>query len=717
MSYISKYELEALGEPLGECVTTPKLGGGYVCGGGGGGGPTSTTVTQSNIPEWLSPQIQAMLGAATEEFFTTEPGEGDTRYITGIKPYQPYSQDPRDYVAPFTGLQRSAFGYAEGVGTPWEYTAAGSMIGNAGLGAYGMGNLGLDYGGAGYQSGLLGQDYGTKGGGLYGGMGAGYGAEAANLADVAKKYGGAGARFGGEAADLAEQEGGFYGRHGFALGDLAGALAPQAQYYSEAAAEAGGAGRKFAEEGGEQYGGMGAGYGEEAAKLSPEAQQYGRAAADIGGMGLRAEELGRDITGQARGYAGQAAGLGKLYERMATSPEDVNRFMSPYQKAVIERQKEGAIRDADVAAQTRKAAAARAGAFGGARQAIENAEANRALQSQLQGIEATGLQQAYQQAQANILNRAQLEAQGLSGAQQGLGTALQGGQLGLSGIGQAMAGQQAGLAGLSQAGQLYGLGMQGAGLGLQGVQQQLAGTAQDIAAQQAAMQGLGEANRAYQTALQGTGMGLQGLQQQLAGKQLGMQGAGMGLQGVGQAGQMYGLGMQGAGLGLQGVQQALAGTAQGMQGAGMGLQGVGQGLAGYGLMGQMGSQLGALGGQRLRSDMDIANLRYGYGQQQQAMEQQIINQAIQNYARGQERPYDLLSMYNALIRGYSTPGQTVTQYQAAPSGVSQLASLGTAGIGLSALGRMAGVGGKAGGVVDSETGIDRLALRKALAGD
>lgn len=517
MSYISKYELEALGEPIGECVTTPKLGGGYFCGGGGGGAPTSTTVTQSNIPEWLAPQIQAMLGAGTEELFTTEAGADGTRYITGIKPYTPYSEDPNAYIAPFTGLQQSAFDYAQNVGTPWEYGMSGQYLGQAGQGGQDLARLGMGYGGAGYESGQLGQQIGTEGGGFYGGMGAGYGAEAANLADIAQKYGGAGAGFGASAADL----------------------------------------------------------------------------------------------------AGGAAGLGSLYERMATSPEEFQKYMSPYQQNVISRQQEGAIRQADIASQARKAAAARSGAFGGAREAIENAEANRALQSQLQGIEATGLQQAYQQAQGNILNRAQLEAQGLG-----------------------------------QAGQLYGVGMQGAG---------------------------------------------------------------MGLQGLGQAGQMYGLGMQGAGMGLQGLQSQLAGTAQGMQGAGMGLQGVGQGLAGYGLMGQMGSQLGALGGQRLKSDMDIANMRYGYGQQQQALEQQKINQAIQNYARAQERPYDVLSMYNALIRGYSTPGQTTTQYQAAPSPISQLAGLGTAGIGLSALGRMAG--GKAGGVVDSDTGIDRLALRKALAGD
>lgn len=41
-----------LGEPLGECVTRPKLGGGYVCGGGGGGKSSSSstqTTTTNNI--------------------------------------------------------------------------------------------------------------------------------------------------------------------------------------------------------------------------------------------------------------------------------------------------------------------------------------------------------------------------------------------------------------------------------------------------------------------------------------------------------------------------------------------------------------------------------------------------------------------------------------------------------------------------------------------
>jgi hypothetical protein len=45
-------------------------------GGGGGGSTTSTTYT-SNIPEWLRPQTEALLGAGTQEYFNTKavPGQ------------------------------------------------------------------------------------------------------------------------------------------------------------------------------------------------------------------------------------------------------------------------------------------------------------------------------------------------------------------------------------------------------------------------------------------------------------------------------------------------------------------------------------------------------------------------------------------------------------------------------------------------------------------
>lgn len=682
MKYISRQEFEALGEPIGECVTQPKLGGGYFCG-GGGGGPTSSTVTQSNIPDWLRPQVEGMLGAGISSLYGTgQTGvdeNGNPIYNIGDpKPFTPFSQQGEDYVAGFTPGQQQAMNLANWLSSSEggqnlineQYGRAADFAARSGWGAQSAADAAKEYGGAGYRSGLLGQELGQAGGKYFGELGAGYGKLGQEIAAKGGEYyGGLGAQYGNQAADLA----------------------PVAQQYGRLGIDYGKLGQEMAAERGAQYGDIGAGYGAEAAALSPIAQQYGKQAADIGRMGLRAEELGRDITGQARDYAGQAAGIGGLYERMATSPEDYQRFMSPYQKLVTEQQQQGALRQKQIADQTRKAAAVRAGAFGGSRQAIEQAEAERALQSQLQGIEAQGLQSAYQQAQGNILNRAQLEAQGLQGAQQGLGTALQGGQLGLSGIGQAMAGQQAGLQGLGQAGQMYGLGMQGAGMGLQGLDRILAGTAQGMQGAGMGLQGLGQAGQMYGLGMQGAGMGLQGVQQQLAGTAQGMQGAGMG---------------------LQGIQQQLAGTAQGMQGAGMGLQGTQAGLGAYGLMGQAGGQLANITGQRLKDVMGTAQFGFGMGEQQRQLLQQAINQEIQNFAMAQEMPYQRATQLNALLRGYAMPGQTTNQYQAAAPIASQLAG---AGLGIAGLSGM--MGRKAGGTVKAEgDGVDRLALRNALAG-
>lgn len=224
---------------------------------------------------------------------------------------------------------------------------------------------------------------------------------------------------------------------------------------------------------------------------------------------------------------------------------------------------------------------------------------------------------------------------------------------------------------------------------------------------------------------QGLGMGMQGAGVGLSGLGTAMQGQQAGLQGLGQAGQLYGLGMQGAGLGLQGVgaQQAagqlgLAGTAQGMQGAGVGLQGVGQavgagqyGLAGLGAATQAGSALGNLGAQQLAAEQGIIGLQSQAGAQQQALEQQRVNQAIQNYAMAQQYPQLQLSMMSSLLRGLPLQSTTTQAYQAPPSAISQLGGLGAAGVGLYGMGRQAGIF-KEGGVVKlAKGGITGLSKR------
>jgi len=143
----SRRELEAFGEPLGDCVTTPKLGGGWICGGGGkgggGGGPqqVTSTTTQSNVPEYARPYVENMLSSAQSQIYTDD--------MTGFRPYQPYSTNPSNYFAPFSPLQQQAQQGAANLQTPGEFNAGSALTGVSGLGALGtagqMANAGNQY--------------------------------------------------------------------------------------------------------------------------------------------------------------------------------------------------------------------------------------------------------------------------------------------------------------------------------------------------------------------------------------------------------------------------------------------------------------------------------------------------------------------------------------------------------------------------------------------
>jgi hypothetical protein len=127
------------------------------------------------------------------------------------------------------------------------------------------------------------------------------------------------------------------------------------------------------------------------------------------------------------GLAGQMAGVGQQYNQMAQDPSTMQGFMSPYMQNVVDYQKSQAIRDYGIGQQSLRAQASRSGAFGGSRQAIQEAEAQRSLGSQLQGITAQGSQQAFQNAQQAQQFGANLGLQGQQAGLQGLG---QFGQLG-----------------------------------------------------------------------------------------------------------------------------------------------------------------------------------------------------------------------------------------------------------------------------------------------
>jgi hypothetical protein len=160
-----------------------------------------------------------------------------------------------------------------------------------------------------------------------------------------------------------------------------------------------------------------------------------------------------------------------------------SQYMNPYMQNVVDIQQREAQRQADIAGTQRGAQAVRAGAFGGSRQAIMDAEAQRNLAQQKGDIQATGSQAAFQQAQQqfNAEQDARMRA--------------------------AMANQQAGLT----------AGTQNLSAAL-GVQQ--LGANQSLDAQRANQQALMDAQKAFEQSRQfGADVGLRGGAQAIQGAQ------------------------------------------------------------------------------------------------------------------------------------------------------------------------------------------------------
>ncbi len=318
-----------------------------------------------------------------------------------------------------------------------------------------------------------------------------------------------------------------------------------------------------------------------------EAAQRARAQTEMAGADLRsAGQMGRAAALQ--GIAG-LAGTGEQFD-----PAGIAKFQDPFNQQVIEAQQAEIARLGEQQKRDARAQQIRAGAFGGSRGAIQEAEIGRnVLQQQAktgaelrsQGFQqaAQQAQQAFEQAQGRRQQAAQLTGSlGQAGAGTSLQAAQQAGQLGLSAEQLAQRGAlesgQLGLSGqqgigslLGQAGQMGmqagrdigSLAQQRGALGLQGAQAQagLAGQRADIA------QGIGQ-------------LGLQG--QQLGADIFGQQ--------MGRTAQ--------AAQGLGGLTQDQFGTALQAFGAGTGAQrAAASGIAGLGQQGQqmLGKQISTLG--------------------------------------------------------------------------------------------------------------------------
>ena len=104
------------------------------------------------------------------------------------------------------------------------------------------------------------------------------------------------------------------------------------------------------------------------------------------------------------GYAAETRA--SQYQAGAIDPvayeENIQRFMSPYQKQVIDIEKREAKRQSDMLASQMQDKAARSGGLGGFREAIMQAERERNLGTQMGDIQTRGSQAAYESAQRQL---------------------------------------------------------------------------------------------------------------------------------------------------------------------------------------------------------------------------------------------------------------------------------------------------------------------------
>jgi hypothetical protein len=147
--------------------------------------------------------------------------------------------------------------------------------------------------------------------------------------------------------------------------------------------------------------------------------------------------------------AGQA-GLGSLqagqnYQNMATNPGAMQAYMSPYIQNALNPAMDEARRQSGISGQQNAGQAIRAGAFGGSRFGLQEAERQRNLGQLQNNIYGTGMQNAFQNAQQAQQFGSQLGLQGYGQALQSANTM---GQLGQTQFGQ----QQAAMNARAQAG-------------------------------------------------------------------------------------------------------------------------------------------------------------------------------------------------------------------------------------------------------------------------
>jgi len=547
----------------------------------------------------------------------------------GIGAYKPYLQQGAQAVQAGTRAMGEAADILRGADTRNQFAAAQQAYNNAAAPAAALGNLSNVAGaGMGYLAGA-GQDF-----------------------------------------DYAQQ---------MALASSQADLAPGQRMMTESVNQARGAGPQFGEaksylSGAAEQAALAAnqpGFDQGIRTLGAGAAQ-GQAAADQPGFGQAKEALGMGIgalQGAAQGY----------------DPSSAQGFMNPYQQQVIDQALQQINRQKDIQQQSLQAQAARAGAFGGSRDAIQRAELERSTQQTRNQAILSALQQGYgsaqQQAQQAFEQQQQrqlAQGQGLQGAAGTAGSlASQQGGLGMQAAGLT---QNVGQAELSAAGQKGQLGLTAAGQ-----------TAQ-VGSQLGSMEAQ-RANQALQTAQYAGNVG-----QQLAGQELQQAQLGQG------AASLYG-GLAGQQAGLAGQQANIAGQQANILGQQSQLeQQLGQGIGNlaaqqFGVGQNLAQGIGALGTQSVNAGLQQAQLgqaAQGMGQQDVAAlsaigaQEQKQGQAELDALRATKmqevmQPYQKLAFVSDIYKGAPSTQMAVTQQQTpAPSAFQQIAGLGTGILGTAA---------------------------------
>lgn len=148
----------------------------------------------------------------------------------------------------------------------------------------------------------------------------------------------------------------------------------------------------------------------------------------------------------------------------------------------------------------------------------------------------------------------------------------------------------------------------------------------------------------------------------------------------------------------KGMQTAFEQARQAQQfGADLGLRGAGLGL-------QTAGQLGALGQQQFGQEEAAMRAKSAAGAQQQALDQQKLTQAYQDFLGQRGYEQQQLSFLSDILRGVPLSQTSYQMYQAPPSFASQAAQLGAGAYGFSQLGKGGFFGAKDGGVVKGYAG-------------